>query len=74
MLIALGKFDQLLDFAPSQMLTEVSARREVLYAPYNGERVELLSSPFNLLAEASLRHTVRYTELSPTRFKNFWPD
>ena len=22
----------------------------------------------------SIQHTVRYTELSPTRFKNFWPD
>jgi integrase len=26
------------------------------------------------LGHKDIRHTVRYTELSPTRFKNFWPD
>jgi site-specific recombinase XerD len=26
------------------------------------------------LDHKDIRHTVRYTELSPTRFKNFWPD
>ena len=26
------------------------------------------------LGHKSIQHTVRYTELSPTRFKNFWPD
>jgi site-specific recombinase XerD len=24
------------------------------------------------LGHRSIQHTVRYTELSPTRFKNFW--
>jgi type 1 fimbriae regulatory protein FimE len=26
------------------------------------------------LGHKDIRHTVRYTELSPTGFKNFWPD
>src|SRR6476620_11778434 len=26
------------------------------------------------LGHRNIQHTVRYTELSPTRFKNFWPD
>jgi site-specific recombinase XerD len=26
------------------------------------------------LGHKDIRHTVRYTELSPTRFKNFFPD
>jgi integrase len=26
------------------------------------------------LGHASITHTVRYTEMSPTRFKNFWSD
>jgi site-specific recombinase XerD len=26
------------------------------------------------LGHCSIQHTVRYTELSPTRFKNFWRD
>ena len=26
------------------------------------------------LGHKDIRHTVRYTDLSPTRFKNFWPD
>ena len=26
------------------------------------------------LGHKNIQHTVRYTELSPTRFKNFWPD
>jgi site-specific recombinase XerD len=26
------------------------------------------------LGHKDIRHTVRYPELSPTRFKNFWPD
>ena len=26
------------------------------------------------LGHKDIRYTVRYTELSPTRFKNFWPD
>jgi hypothetical protein len=26
------------------------------------------------LGHKDIRHAVRYTELSPTRFKNFWPD
>jgi hypothetical protein len=26
------------------------------------------------LGHKDIRHTVRYTELSTTRFKNFWPD
>src|SRR6476660_3135135 len=26
------------------------------------------------LGHKDIRHTVRYTELSPTRFKTFWPD
>ena len=26
------------------------------------------------LGHKDIRHTVRYTELSPTRFRNFWPD
>jgi type 1 fimbriae regulatory protein FimE len=28
----------------------------------------------NYLGHKDIRHTVRYTELSPTRFKNFFPD
>jgi site-specific recombinase XerD len=26
------------------------------------------------LGHRNIHHTVRYTELAPTRFKNFWPD
>jgi type 1 fimbriae regulatory protein FimB/type 1 fimbriae regulatory protein FimE len=26
------------------------------------------------LGHRNIQHTVRYTELAPTRFKNFWPD
>jgi type 1 fimbriae regulatory protein FimB/type 1 fimbriae regulatory protein FimE len=26
------------------------------------------------LGHKNIQHTVRYTELSPTRFKNFWRD
>ena len=26
------------------------------------------------LGHRNIQHTVRYTELSPTRFKNFWPE
>ena len=26
------------------------------------------------LGQKDIRHTVRYTEPSPTLFKNFWPD
>ena len=26
------------------------------------------------LGHKNIQHTVRYTELSPTRFKNFWQD
>ena len=26
----------------------------------------------NILGHRSIQHTVRYTELSPTRFKDFW--
>jgi site-specific recombinase XerD len=26
------------------------------------------------LGHRNIQHTVRYTELSPTRFKNFWRD
>jgi len=26
------------------------------------------------LGHRNIQHTVRYTELAPTRFKNFWQD
>jgi site-specific recombinase XerD len=26
------------------------------------------------LGHRNIQHTVKYTELSPTRFKGFWPD
>jgi type 1 fimbriae regulatory protein FimB/type 1 fimbriae regulatory protein FimE len=31
-------------------------------------------SPQAYLGHKDIRHAVRYTELSPTRFKNFFPD
>ena len=36
-----------------------------------------IASPVDLqayLGHRNIQHTVRYTELSPTRFKDFWQD
>jgi hypothetical protein len=34
-----------------------------------------IPAPFRATSvTGDIRHTVRYTDLLPTRFKNFWPD
>jgi hypothetical protein len=37
-------------------------------------RVGLGETGYTYLGHKNIQHTVRYTELAPTRFKNFWQD
>jgi site-specific recombinase XerD len=54
--------------ADARTLRHVSARLR-LCGGYEGYDTR---APQAYLGHRNIQHTVRYTELSPTRFKNFW--
>ena len=51
-------------------------KRAIMFVDDDGAPSCSLVTPISFMAAIcnALQHTVRYTELSPTRFKNLWRD
>jgi hypothetical protein len=48
--------------------------RSAIRASSTSSRSSRWLPPMAYLGHRNIQHTVRYTELSPTRFKNLWRD